>query len=71
VKDSALAMYSPAVAARVVSRLRLTQDFRTMTSDRARALARSEGLDYMVTEAEIDLPLAFQSGRLRVYDLRR
>ena len=70
VKDSALAMYSPAMAARVVTRLRQLNDYPSITPARARDLARAEGLDYMVTEAAIDLPLVFRSGRLRVYELR-
>ena len=70
VKDSALAMYSAAIATRVVARLRQTNDYPSMSVERARALARAENLDYMVTEATLDLPLAYRAGRLHVYDLR-
>jgi hypothetical protein len=41
-----------------------------MTAGRARSLGERYGLDYLVTEQPLDLPLAFASGPLRVYRLR-
>ena len=71
VKDTALAMYSPVVAARVLLRIQRTAEFQGLTAARARELAHLEDLDYLVTEAQLDLPLAFRSGRFKVYDLKK
>jgi hypothetical protein len=70
IKDSAVAMYDRAVALRTRDRLAALGDFATLTADRARQLAREYDLDYLVTEREIDLPLAFSSGPLRIYRLK-
>ena len=40
------------------------------TPDGARALARRYGLDYLVIDRELALPLAHQSGSLFIYRLR-
>jgi hypothetical protein len=71
VKDTALAMYSPVVAARVLARIQRAAGFQELSAARARELAHLEDLDYLVTEAELDLPLAFRSGRFKVYDLKK
>jgi hypothetical protein len=70
VKDQAIGMYDRGVAMRTRDRLAAIGDFSTLTVDRARALAREYGLDYLVTDRTLDLPVAFGSGRLRVYALR-
>jgi hypothetical protein len=41
-----------------------------MSAARARALAQKYGLDFMVSEESLPLPIAFASGSLRVYRLR-
>ena len=67
VKDSALAIYSRDVAARVVERTNALGDFTTLTADRANDLARRYDLDYLVTTADLPLPLAYRNDQFRVY----
>jgi hypothetical protein len=69
-KDPAIAMYDRAVAMRVSERLPLVSDFDRMTADTARALARRYELDFLVTESELALPMAFERAPLKVYRLR-
>ena len=52
------------------TRLRALPDFAALAPETARALGAQFGLDYLVTESALDLPLAFESGRLHVYRLR-
>jgi hypothetical protein len=70
IKDVAIGMYDRAVAMRTRDRMAALGDFSALTSARARALADQYGLDYLVTEQPMDLPLAFSSGAIRVYRLR-
>ncbi len=70
VKDAAIGMYDRRIAIRTRDRLAAIGDFGSLTPDRARSLAASYELDYLVTEHPIDLPLAFESGRLKIYRLR-
>jgi hypothetical protein len=70
VKDAALGMYDRRIAVRTDERLRALPDFEGLTAGRARALAAGYDLDYLVTEGTLNLPLAFESGALRVYRLR-
>ncbi|MBA3884397.1 MAG: hypothetical protein H0X67_01550 [Acidobacteria bacterium] len=70
VKDTAIGMYSRDIAMRTRERIDAVGDFATLTPARARRLAERYGLDYLVTEQELALPTAFQSGALRVYRLR-
>lgn len=70
VKDTAIGMYDRGVAIRTRDRLADLADFDTLTPARARALGARYGLDYLVAQRSLDLPLAFQSGALRVYRLR-
>ena len=70
VKDAAIGMYERDVAIRTRDRLRELEGFDQMTPDRARALATRYGLDFLVTSEQLDLPLAYSSGPLRVYRLR-
>lgn len=70
VKDSALAIYSRDVAVRFVERTTALGDFASLTADRARDLARRYDLDYLVTEADLPLPVAYRNDQFRIYVLR-
>ena len=70
VKDSALAIYSRDEAVRFVERTTAIGDFATLTADRALALARRYGLDYLVTDADLPLPAAYRNEQFRIYALR-
>lgn len=70
IKDAAIGMYERDVAMRTRDRLAEIEPFDQLTAERARALAARYGLDYLVTPATLELPLAFSSGSLRVYRLR-
>ncbi len=70
VKDSALAIYSRDVAARVVERTQAIGDFSSLTADRARELASRYDLDFLVTEAELPLLVAYRNQQFRIYSLR-
>jgi hypothetical protein len=41
-----------------------------MSADQLSALARDFQLDYLISEAEMPMPLVYQSGLIRVYRLR-
>lgn len=69
-KDSAIAIYSGDVAHRVVERTAALGDFAALSAGRARELAEAYGLDYLVTESSLDLPLAYQNAQFRIYQLR-
>jgi hypothetical protein len=69
-KDAAIAMYSRAIAARVVERRRALADFPALTAARARSLAERYDLDYLVTEATLPLPEAYRNSRFRIYALK-
>jgi hypothetical protein len=70
VKDSALAIYSRDVAARVVERTQAVGDFASLTADRGRELAGRYELDVLVTEADLPLPVAYRNQQFRIYFLR-
>ena len=70
VKDAAVGMYEREIALAVRDRMRDLGDFAALTPERARALAARYNLDYLITDEQIDLPLAFDAGSLRVYRLR-
>jgi hypothetical protein len=70
VKDSALAIYSREVAARVVERTDAVGDFSTLSAERATTLAMRYDLDYLVTTTEMPmLPQVYQNTQFRVYAL--
>jgi hypothetical protein len=69
-KDGALGLYDRAVAMRTQERLEAIGNFDAMTTAHARALAGRYDLDYLITEQRLQLPVAFESGALRVYTLR-
>jgi hypothetical protein len=70
VKDGAIGMYDRGMAMRTRERIAAAGDFGSLTAARSQALAETYGLDYLVTDRPLDLPLAFESGPLRVYRLR-
>jgi hypothetical protein len=67
VKDAAIGMYSREIAMRTRERIAAVGAFATLTDARARDLGARYGLDYLVTEQALSLPIAYQSGPLRVY----
>jgi hypothetical protein len=69
-KDIAIGMYDRDVAMRTAERLARLPGFDSLNAADARRLAAEYDLDYLVTESRIDLPMAFASGRLRVYQLQ-
>jgi hypothetical protein len=70
IKDAAIGMYERGVAMRTRDRLEELRDFDTLTPERARTLGVRYQLDYLVTVQQLDLPVAYSSGPLRVYRLR-
>jgi hypothetical protein len=70
VKDSAIAIYSRDVAQRVVERAAALGDFTTLTPERARSLAEHYDVNYLVTEARLDLPQKYENSQFRIYALR-
>jgi hypothetical protein len=70
VKDTAMALYNRAAAARVISRLRDLGDFSTLTAEHAQSLAMTYDLDYLVTAQSLSLPEAAAFGRFHIYHLR-
>lgn len=70
VKDSALAIYSRDVAVRFVERTGALGDFPSLTAEHARDLASRYDLDYLVTEADLALPMAYRNAQFRIYSLR-
>ena len=69
-KDPAIAMYDRTIAMRLADRQRALEALAWDTPDGARALARRFGLDYLVIDRPLDLPLAHQAGSLYIYRLR-
>ena len=70
VKDAALAMYDRDVAVRVVERRALTNDFASKSVAELLTLAQAWDLDFVVTDQRLELPLAYENLRFRVYELR-
>ena len=69
IKDSALAIYSPEIARRVAERIEAIGHFNELTADKAVLLADQYEIDYLITEQQLDLPVANQAGTLVVYVL--
>jgi hypothetical protein len=69
-KDSAVAMYSRAIAERIVERRKALADFDSLTAASARALAARYGVDYLVTEAVLPLPEVYRNTQFRIYALK-
>jgi hypothetical protein len=70
VKDSAIAIYSRDVAMRYLDRVTALGDFAQLNPHHARQLANAYDLDYLVTESDLALPLAYQNEQFRIYSLR-
>lgn len=70
VKDVGIAIYSRAMAERISSRIAELGDFAALRPSHARWLARRHDLDYLITEHDVALPLAYRRGAIAVYDLR-
>jgi hypothetical protein len=71
VKDSALAIYSRDVAVRYLDRTRAIGDFTQLTAARAGELADAYDLDYLVSEADLALPVAYRNAQFKVYSLQQ
>ena len=69
IKDAAIGMYDRSIAMRTAERLAAVPDFNTLTAADARRLGAEYGFDFIVTKQQLELPLAFASGTLRVYRL--
>jgi hypothetical protein len=69
-KDPAIAMYDRSIAMRLADRQRALATLEWDTPDGARALARRYGLDYLVIDRELALPLAHQAGSIFIYRIR-
>jgi hypothetical protein len=69
-KDSAVAMYSRAIAQRIVERRKALADFSGLTAATARELAARFGVDYLVTEAALPLPEVYRNAQFRIYALK-
>lgn len=69
-KDPAIAMYDRPTAMRLADRQRALQSLQWDTPDGARALARRFGLDYLVIDRDLELPLVHHTGSLYIYRLR-
>jgi hypothetical protein len=69
-KDRAIAMYDRDVAMHVADRERALAALAWDTPDGARGLARRFGLDYLIIDRELELPLVHRSGSLFIYRIR-
>jgi hypothetical protein len=69
-KDRALAMYDRDAAVHVADRERALAALQWDTPDGARALARRYGLDYLIVDRPLDLPLAHRAGTFYIYRIR-
>ena len=70
VKDSAIAIYSRDVALRVVERAAAVRDFPALSADEARRLAEHYDVNYLVTESQLPLPIAYENERFHIYRLK-
>jgi hypothetical protein len=70
VKDTAMAMYSRRVAVRAAERIQALGDFGGLTPESARRLASRFDLDFLVTSAAMDLPIAYRNPGFVIYRLR-
>ena len=69
-KDTAMAIYSRAVALRVLERIEALGDFATLTPDRAQALAAAYDLHYLISERDMTLPEVYGNDQFTVYALQ-
>jgi hypothetical protein len=69
-KDVAMAMYSKPAAERIRRRIDAAAGFADMDEPALQRLAAREGLDLLVTERPLALPVLHQAGGVRIYRLR-
>jgi hypothetical protein len=71
-KDSAIAMYDRAIAARVAERIGAVGDWNALDLDGLRRLDARYDLDVAVLEAgqPFDLPVLYRNAQFVIYDLR-
>lgn len=69
IKDAALAMYDRDVAMRVVERRALAGGLGDKGVDELRALAARYQLDYLVSDQQLSLPVAYENATFRIYRL--
>ena len=69
-KDPAIAMYDRPTAMGLADRQRALQSLQWDTPEGARALARRFGLDYLIVDRDLELPLVHHTGSLNIYRLR-
>ena len=69
-KASAVAMYSRAIAERVVERRTALANFSGLTAEAARELGTRFGVDYLVTEAPLPLREVYRNTQFRIYALK-
>jgi hypothetical protein len=69
-KDAAIGMYDRAIAMRTRDRIKMVDPYAGLTAARARRLGAELDLDYAISESDMALPIAFQSGAIKVYRLR-
>jgi hypothetical protein len=65
-----MAIYSHDVATRVIERTAAVGDFTALTAARAQQLAEQYQLDYLVTPADMPLPLVYRNAQFHIYALR-
>lgn len=70
IKDAAIGMYDRPIALRTARRLAALPNYDQLTTAEAKRLAAEYDLNFIVTGGALDLPLAFESGPLRVYRLQ-
>lgn len=69
-KDTAMSMYSRNAALVVLDRIRQAGGIDDLDAAGLRSLAASTGLDVLVTERDLALPVLYRNARFRVYALR-
>jgi hypothetical protein len=69
-KDAAIGMYDRGVALRTRDRLQRVALFTEMSAEQLQDVGRDYRLDFLISEAEMPMPLIYQSGHIRVYRLR-
>ena len=69
-KDTALAIYSRAIAYRVRERIDAIGDFDALQPQAIAALAARYDLSYLITERSMPFPRVYGNGRFSVYSLR-
>jgi hypothetical protein len=62
-------MYSRAMAVRYLERARAVGEFETMSPEKVSQIAARYNLDFLVSEADLPLPVAYRNHRFRIYSL--